>query len=133
MAYLATPRRWVGEAREQSASVVVAGLPPHQPLALEPVDQTRQTAARDEHPLGQLGHPQPPLRSLDKLHQHVVGRERKLVLGQQVGLEPAHQHGMGLEEVPPGDELSFGESPRTSHGEMVRRHRVALRTHPGCT
>jgi hypothetical protein len=42
------------------------------------------------------------------------------MLGQQVGLEPADEHGVGLEESPPGRQLRVGESPQTSHEQIVR-------------
>ena len=123
----------LGEHRERAAGVVVTRLPPDEPLALEPVDQPGQTAARDEHPLRQLGHAQPPLGCLDELHQHVIGREWQLVLGEQIRLEPAHQHRMRLEEVPPRPELFVGESPQTSHASIVRRLLVTVRAHTAST
>ena len=77
-----------GEHGEQPAGIAVARLPAHQTLPLEPVDEPGQSAAGQQHPLGQLRHPQPALRRLDELDQHVVRRQRQPLLREQVGLEP---------------------------------------------
>ena len=68
--------------------VLDAGLALDQTLALQPVDEPGQTAARQQHRVGELGHAQPVLRGLDELDQDVVGRERELVLVHQVRFQP---------------------------------------------
>ena len=50
----------VGEAGVGAAGVVFAGAALEQRLALEPVDQAREPAARELRLLGEVAHPHPP-------------------------------------------------------------------------
>ena len=116
----ATPARWVRDAcfsRANPASVIWAATPRpslldraagDQPAALQPVDQPGDPGARQQHRVGQLGHPQPVLRRLHQLHEHVVGGERKLLLGDQLDLERTGDHRVRAQERPPGRQLLAG-------------------------
>ena len=60
-----------------------------EPVGLQPVDEPGQAGPRQQHPIGELGHPQPAVGRLDQLQQHVVPGERQAGLRGQVALEPA--------------------------------------------
>ena len=91
----ATPVRCVRDAacsRATPASVICAATPRPSPAtgqrdtsAARSSRSTRRVTpeAREQHGVGQLGHPQPVLRRLHQLDEHVVGRERELLLGER--------------------------------------------------
>ena len=115
----------VGEHREQAARVAVARLPAYQTLPLEAVDQPGEPAAGEQHPLGELAHPQPAVRCLHQLDEHVVGRQRQSLLSQQIALQRSGDERVGAQEAPPGEHLRLGQVPRPRHAAMVRRGRPA--------
>ena len=57
---------------QDAAAVLRARLAPDQPRALQPAHGVGEPAARVHHPVGQLGHPQPPVRRLGELHEDLV-------------------------------------------------------------
>ena len=123
--WCATPRRWVarrgaqpgeprvGEPGGHSAPVVLHRAAGHEPTLLQPIDQPRDTRPGQQHGIGELGHPQPPVGRLGQLHQHVVGGEGELLLGEQLDLQHPHDGRVGTQEGPPGRQLlAGGAGPR---------------------
>ena len=106
-------RRWVGEAlrsRASPASVSTAWVtrasvaqaaratsPSRSSRSTSRVSPDRESSTFD----GQLGHPQAAVGRLGELQQDVVPGEREVVLGEQVGLEPAHHLVVRAQEQPP--------------------------------
>ena len=76
-----------GEHGEGAAPVVGARVALQQPVALEPVDQPGHARAREQHAVGQLGHPPPVARRGLQVDQDLVGGERELVGGEQLRVE----------------------------------------------
>ena len=70
-------------------------------LGLQAVDEPGEARARQQHPVGQLGHPQAALRRLDQLQQHVVPTQRHPGLVGQLPLQLAHHVGVAAQERPP--------------------------------
>ena len=75
------------DLREQAARVALAALAPQEPLALEPVHQPRQAAAAEQHRVGELGHAHAALVGVVQEQEHLVGRERQVVLARELGVE----------------------------------------------
>jgi hypothetical protein len=53
----------------------------------------------EQHAVGQLGHPQPRAGRLRQLHEHVVGRQRQLVLGDRARPRATGDGGVRTQEV----------------------------------
>src|SRR3954462_5697718 len=86
-----------------------AGLPCDVALALELVDDPRETTAREQQAVGDVLHAHAPARSLCQAQQHLVaGRGETLLLGQ-LTVELAQEPGMRTQEAAPCGELADGE------------------------
>lgn len=69
-------------------------------LFLQPVNETAQAAPAEHHRFGQPGHSHLPARQL-KLDQHVIGRERQGMAGDQLPIEHPRDRCMSTEEAGP--------------------------------
>ena len=100
--------------------------PLEQPVGLHPVDQARQSAAAEQHGVGEVSHAQrPPVGGLEVDH-HVVLRQRQAVRRAQLGVELLHERRVGPQEAPPGPELVTGQpgggrcaGRRCGHARMI--------------
>src|SRR5437764_9712207 len=90
----------VGEHRFRPASVVRTLLARHEAGCLHAVDEPGETAAADEHRLGELAHPPASARRVE-LDEHVVPGQRQPVRRLQLVLEHVDQRGVRDEEPPP--------------------------------
>ena len=84
-----------------AAGVGQARVALDQAVEHEPVDQPRHAALAEDHAVGQLAHPDPPIGRVGDGQQGVVLRERQVVLGAQLLVEPARDPGMRLQEGAP--------------------------------
>ncbi len=102
--------------RLRAAGVGQARVALDQAVEDEPVDQPRDAALAQDHAVGQLAHPDPPIGRVRDSQQGVVLGERQVVLGAQLLVEPPRDPGVGLEEgAPRFDALGrWGDSGRTS-------------------
>ena len=81
-----------------------------QPCGLEAVDEPGDPAPRQEDPLGEDVHPDPPSRRRRDLEQRVVLGEGQAVGRLELVVEPAGDPGMRLEEASPrGDARRIGD------------------------
>ena len=71
----------------RAAPVGRAALAPHQALTLEPVDEPRHAAAREQRRIGQLAHPQVVVAVLREYQQHLVLGHCERVCGLELGIE----------------------------------------------
>lgn len=92
------------------------GVPRHQAVALQPVNQAGEPAAGQQDPHGQVVHPQPVLRCLAKLLQHIERSQREIVGGEQSVLQPPHEHHLHPLQAPP-------------YREIFRRNRICDHAH----
>src|SRR4051794_15805360 len=102
-----TPR--VGQARERAARVGRARLAPDEAVLLEAVDEPREPAAREQHGIGEVAHAHALTLGARDVDEHVVRGDGEPVLGLELGVERAHERGMGAQEAAPGVELPFAE------------------------
>ena len=95
---------------------LVEALPGDHAGDLEPVDQPGHAGSGQQHGVGELGHPQPPVGRLGQLNQHVVAAEGQRVLGDELGLEHAHQRRVGPQERAPRVHLARAVNRRVTAG-----------------
>ena len=107
----------LGDHGERPARVRRTGLPLDQALPGQTVDQPGQPGPGQQHPVGQVGHPKPPLRALRQLQQHVVRGQRQHVPLGEIVLHLPGDAGMRAQERPPDRQFTGGES--RAHGIMV--------------
>jgi hypothetical protein len=72
---------------------------------LQPIHQSGHPGAGQQQRVGEVGHPQPSAGRLGQLHEHVIGRQGQLRVGDELGLERPGQPGVRAEELAPGGEL----------------------------
>jgi hypothetical protein len=95
----------LGRQRDEEAARVVRAVGAlDQALALEALDQARDTRAREQDGLGDLDRAQALLGRVRDLEQDVVVGEGEGVLVGQVALEAARDRAVRLEEPRPGRE-----------------------------
>ena len=100
----------LGEMGEDDAGVLVASSPFHQPVPLQLVDQARQAARREHHPVGQVRHPQRVAGCPSQAEEDVVVTERDAVLGPELCVERPRQVVVGMEKRLPRAELGVADS-----------------------
>jgi aspartate/methionine/tyrosine aminotransferase len=100
---LLTPGR--GDLREVSTCVVVAADPLEQPGPLEPVDEPRQSAAAEQHGVGELGHAHAAVGLAGEEEQHLVGGKRQAVGFGQLGVERSRELRVDAQHAAPCAEL----------------------------
>ena len=71
----------------RAAPVGRAALASHESLALEPVDEPRHAAAREQRRIGQLAHAQVVVAVLREHQQHLVLGHCEPVCGLELGIE----------------------------------------------
>ena len=86
----------------RAAGVGQARVPLHQAVQHQPIDETGDAALAEDHAVGQLTHPDPPLRRVGDGQERVVFRERQVVLGAQLVVEPPRDTSVRLQEGAPG-------------------------------
>ena len=101
-----------------AAGIRLAGDPLDAALGLEAVDEPGDAAARQEDPLGEDVHPDPPAGRRRDLEQGVVFREGQAVGRLELVVEPAGDPGMSLEEAPPRGDPG---NPRSARRRDVGR------------
>jgi hypothetical protein len=99
----------VRQDREAAAPVGRARVAHQQPLALEAVDQPRHAGAREQHAVGQLGHPQPAPGRGAQVDQDVVVAQRERVRLLELGIQRAHERRVRPQHPAPGGELDRRE------------------------
>jgi len=110
----------VGQDAPHPASVLVAGTAPDQAALFHPGDGVGEPAARVHHALGQLGHPQLPVRVFGELHEDLVlGRGQCALLGQ-LAVHPLVEQPGHVEVGAPDHLLRGRQPPRLAH--LLRNH-----------
>ena len=89
------------------------------PSSDQAVDEPGDAALAEEHAVGQLAHPDPPVRRLRDGQQGVVLGERQVVLGAQLLVEAARDPGVGLQERAPRLEARVSSVMCWSRGSVV--------------
>src|SRR5919109_2154417 len=113
----------VGQHRVAAAAVGRARVALQQAVALEPVDQPRHAGAREQHAVGQLGHPAAPVWGGLQIDQHLVGAEGQVVLGEQLGVERLHERAVDAEHAAPRPKLEPRQLANTRF--RMSRHSAA--------
>ena len=80
--------------------------PLHEAGLLHPIHEAGEPALREEDPLGELRHAEPPVRGLVEMKEHLVEAQREITLRLQLSSQRLGHHGVGLEEGAPGGQLS---------------------------
>ena len=99
----------VGDHRVGAAPVRRAALAAHEALALEPVDEPRHAAAREQRRIGQLAHAQVLVAALVEHEQHLVLGHREPVRLLELGVERREHARVRAQEPAPGCELAARE------------------------
>jgi hypothetical protein len=95
----------LGQHGVTAAPVVGAMVARDQPVVDEPVDQPRHPRTGEQHGVGQLGHPALAVRRRLEGDQHLIGAERKVVGGGELGVERFHQRRMDAQQAAPRSEF----------------------------
>ena len=104
----------------RAARVGEARVPLHQAVGDEAIDEPGDTALAEEHPVGQLAHPDPPAGRLGDREQGVVLGERQVVLGAKLLVEATRDPGVRAQERPPRFEAGIaGVRGRTTGSVMA--------------
>ncbi len=99
----------IGEAGIGATRVVFAAAPSQQLVALQPVHQACEAAARKLGLLGEIAHAHLSGRGVHQVLEHLVGAELQPVLALQATLQALGERGMGAQQTAPGAQLSFAE------------------------
>jgi membrane protein DedA with SNARE-associated domain len=113
----------VGDHREGAARVVLAGASNDELLALQPVDEPRETATTEQHRFGELTHPHPPIGLLDP-RENLKRTERETVSTLKLAVERLDERRVGAKQAAPSSQFSRAElilvgADRRVHGETV--------------
>jgi hypothetical protein len=100
----------IGEARLHHPGVLGVCLATDEPFRDQPIDEPRQTAGREEHPLGQVRHAQGSARCAGQPEKDVIGGEREVVLPAKLAIELPDDLVIGVEEGLPRSHLRLGEA-----------------------
>ena len=121
----------VGEHGVQPAPIAGERLAGDQAFGRQPVDQAGQPGSRQQHPLGQLSHPQSVIGRLGQLQQDVVPAQRHAGRLEQITLEPptisacvrryARQTPTRQSLARNGDSSVTASDPRADPGRRARR------------
>ena len=95
----AAPRRRRVSAASAPRASVTHCRPHDHAAGLEPVDQPRDPAPRQQHPVRERAHPEPAIGRVDELEQRVVLGEREPVRRLQLLVQPPEQARVGMDEA----------------------------------
>ena len=111
------------------AGIGHAGVPLHEAVGHETVDESGHAALAEQDLIGEPAHADPPVRGVRDVQQRVVFRERQVVLGAQLVVEAARDAGVRQQERPPGPRRgSWAVSGRS--GARVTAMAVLMLQHP---
>ena len=95
------------EACPIPAAIFVAGPTLYQSFVLHAVEQTGQATGGEEHPAGEIGHPEPACNV--ELRQHVEAGKGQAVAASHVARQVVHDGGVDAKKTPPRPQLPAGE------------------------
>lgn len=99
----------VGQPCQHDPRVAVGAIPLDETLGDKPVHRPGESARRDHHPLGELGHAKGVAGSTGQAEQHVVRAHGEAVFLTKLGVELPEDVVVGVEKRLPGPELRLGE------------------------
>ena len=110
----------IGQDGLGAARIGRALRPVHEAGRHEAVDEARHAAPTEQDPVGQLAHPQAPLRRDRQLEERVVLGQRHRLLGAELLVQAPADERVRLEERPPVVEV--GMAGRVHAGEGFAGH-----------
>lgn len=77
----------IGQEGPQAAPISRTARALHEAGALEPIDQARRPAPRQDEPIGEVAHPQLAALRDGELKEDLIVSQREILLGLQLSLE----------------------------------------------
>jgi hypothetical protein len=119
----------IGEARPHYPGVLGVRVACDESLGDQPIDEPRQTAGREQDPLGQVRHAQGCARCAGQPEKDVIGGEWEVVLLAKLAIELPDDLVIGVEESLPRPHLRLGE---TTGSHLARVASINLRVQGIC-
>src|SRR5438445_6500145 len=105
--------------RVHPAAVGLAGVSLDEAVRRQSVHQPADAAATEQHPVGQVAHPERPSGSPREVQQHLVRTQREVLLPAQLLVQGVGDHVVGTKKRLPGAQLPLIKPPRGHAAERT--------------